>query len=77
MNVTHSPPSSGMSPVEDEQIESTQLRASVSMLHDSADVMTGCQVRSGRLMKVSKGVNEHLCSESGAGLNSQAGDKMY
>nr|VWO98085.1 Oligopeptide transporter OPT-like protein [Ganoderma boninense] len=27
--------------------------------------------------ETSKGVDEHLCSESGAGLDSQAGDKMY
>ena len=27
--------------------------------------------------KMSKGVNKCLCSESGAGLDSQAGDKMY
>ena len=25
--------------------------------------------------KTSRGVNEHLCSESGAGLDGQAGDK--
>ena len=40
-------------------------------------VMTGCRERSERLTKTSKGVNEHLCSKSGARLNSQAGDKMY
>ena len=40
-------------------------------------VTTGCRVRSGRLTRTSKGVDEHLCSESGARLNSQAGDKMY
>ena len=27
--------------------------------------------------ETSKGVDEHLCSESGARLDSQAGDKMY
>ena len=40
-------------------------------------VTTGCRVRSGRLTRTSKGVDEHLCSESGARLDSQAGDKMY
>ena len=41
------------------------------------DVTTGCRVRSGRLTRTSRGVDEHLCSESGARLDSQAGDKMY
>ena len=41
------------------------------------DVTTGCRVRSGRLTRTSKGVDERLCSESGARLDSQAGDKMY
>ena len=40
-------------------------------------VTTGCRVRSGRLTRTSRGVDEHLCSESGARLDSQAGDKMY
>ena len=40
-------------------------------------VTTGCRVRSGRLTRTSRGVDEHLCNESGAGLDSQAGDKMY
>ena len=40
-------------------------------------VTTGCRVRSGRLTRTSRGVNEHLCNESGARLDSQAGDKMY
>ena len=40
-------------------------------------VTTDCRVRSGRLTRTSKGVDEHLCSESGARLDSQAGDKMY
>ena len=41
------------------------------------NVTTGCRVRSGRLTRTSRGVDEHLCSESGARLDSQAGDKMY
>ena len=40
-------------------------------------VTTGCRVRSGRLTRTSKGIDERLCSESGARLDSQAGDKMY
>ena len=43
----------------------------------AAIVTTGCRVRSGRLTRTSRGVDEHLCSESGARLDSQAGDKMY
>ena len=42
-----------------------------------AVVTTGCRVRSGRLTRTSRGVDEHLCNESGARLDSQAGDKMY
>ena len=40
-------------------------------------VTTGCRVRSGSLTRTSRGVDEHLCNESGARLDSQAGDKMY
>ena len=40
-------------------------------------VTTGCRVRSGRLTRTSRGIDEHLCNESGARLDSQAGDKMY
>ena len=43
----------------------------------SKDVTTGCRVRSGRLTRMSRGVDEHLCNESGARLDSQAGDKLY
>ena len=53
--------------------------ADIAMLvsADMLNVTTGCRVRSGRLTRTSRGVDEHLCSESGARLNSQAGDKMY
>ena len=40
-------------------------------------VTTGCRVRSGRLTRAGRGVDKHLCSESRARLDSQAGDKMY
>ena len=46
-------------------------------LHHRLIVTTGCRVRSGRLTRTSRGVDKHLCSESGARLDSQAGDKMY
>ena len=39
------------------------------------NVTTGCRVRSREAYETSKGVDERLCSESGARLDSQAGDK--
>ena len=39
------------------------------------NVTTGCRVRSREAYEASKGVDERLCSESRARLNSQTGDK--
>ena len=67
--------------VEDEKKEGPgsvdAVTVRVPRVESKSLVTTGCRVRSGRLTRTSRGVDEHLCNESGARLDSQAGDKMY